>query len=121
MKFASLVPSENGTAGEEIAGNQVNVSARQINLANAWGADDWEKSNSPMECSSITDAGFNGGGLRVFSWLRKYLEYVRSFYPKENLLKTRGWRGVLKFAFLESSMAGFGGEYRHTHLGEWDF
>ena len=97
VKFACLVPSENVPIEEEIAENKVNVATRQINLANALGADDREWKNRPVECSSIIDTGFNGGGLSIFAWLRKYLEYQRSFPPKENMEKTR--EKVLKLVF----------------------
>ena len=92
-KFAFLVPIGNGPIGEEeVAGGQVNVDIRQINLANALGADGWERKNDwPEERSSIIDTGFDGGGLRSFAWLRKYPEYLRSFYPKAKLIKTRGY------------------------------
>ena len=42
-----------------------------------------------MECSSIIATGFNGGGLRSHARLQKYLEYIKSFPPKESAVKTK--------------------------------
>ena len=88
-EVSCLVPNENDTTEEEISENQVNVATVQINLANALGSGDWERGNWPKECSSISDTGFNGG-LRIFDWLRKYIEYLVGFYSKENQVETRG-------------------------------
>ena len=63
------------------------MATRQIHLANALGVD----------FSRITDTGINGGGLRIYHWLRRYVEYLWSFYHKANLVKTREeeWRLAL--------------------------
>ena len=45
--------------------------------------------NWPEECSLIIDTGFNGGGLRIHERLRKYLEYITSFYPNSTVAKTK--------------------------------
>ena len=82
VKFACLEMDECDPAIEEIPENEVNIATTQINLATALGVSDWERENWAEECSSIIDTGFNGGGLRSFSWFRRYGEYLRSFYPK---------------------------------------
>ena len=58
----------------EMPENEVNVATRQINLAIALGVSHCEGKNCAEECSSIIDTGFNGGGLRIYAWLRKYSE-----------------------------------------------
>ena len=75
----------------------VNVATRQINSANALGVGDWERKNWPGDCCSIIDTGFNGGDLRSYPWLRRYVEYLMSFYHKAKLVKTR--EKELGFAF----------------------
>ena len=87
-------------------------------MDNASVADEWGVEYWPKECSSIIDAGFNGGGLRSLAWLRKYLGYMRGFYHKASLVKTSD--EVLRFASGGPTRTGFASEYRHTHLGEWD-
>ena len=75
-------------------GNQVNVATRQVDISDisggggVWGGDMGNK-NRPNECSCIIDTGFNVGGLRSFAWLGKYLEYLKSFYHKANIVKTK--------------------------------
>ena len=54
-------------------GNAVNVATRKINLADASGVGDWERKNYAEDCSMIIDTGFNGGGLRSYPWLRRYV------------------------------------------------
>ena len=89
VKCTCLEMNECAPVIEEIPDNEVNVATRRINLANALGVCDWERKNWAGDCSRITDTGFNGGGLRSYPWLRRYVEYVRSFYPNANLAKTR--------------------------------
>ena len=72
------------------------MATRKIHLSNALGVGDWGRKNRDGDCSSITDTGFNGGGLRRYHWLRRYVEYMRSFYPMANLVETRG--GDSRFA-----------------------
>ena len=75
---------------EEIPENEVNVATRQTNLANALGVGDWARKIRAKERSSIIDTGLNGGGgLRSSPLLRRYVEYLRSFYAKDNLVRTR--------------------------------
>ena len=49
------------------------------------------------ERSRIIDNEINGWGLRIFSRLGKYAEYLRSFYHKTKLAKTK--EKELRFAF----------------------
>ena len=51
------------------------------------GGNDWEWKNRGKECSSVIDAGFNGGGICSFSRLNGYGGYIRSSHPKAKLLK----------------------------------
>ena len=81
--------SGNDLVIEEIPGNEVNAATRKINLANALGVGDWERKKLDEDCSIIIDTGFNGGGLRRYPWLRRYVEYMRSFYHMANLVETR--------------------------------
>ena len=53
----------------------------------SWGGNDWAGKNWEKECSIIIDTGFNGGGLRSFSWVNMYVEYLESFSPKTELFK----------------------------------
>ena len=55
------MPNENDPAEGEISENQVNVARRKINLADALGADGWERGNWAGGGSSIIDTGSNGG------------------------------------------------------------
>ena len=34
------------------------------------------------DCSCIIDAGFNGGALCSFNWMRRYKDYPRNIYPQ---------------------------------------
>ena len=54
------------------------------------------RENWPKECSSVIDTGFNGWGWRSCARMRKYLEYVKSFYPKAALGETK--ERLLRFA-----------------------
>ena len=74
-------PSGNDTVAGEVSGGQVNFATAQVNLSDILGEDAWGNKNRPKECSSIIDAGFNGGGLRSFARMRKYPEYLRSAHP----------------------------------------
>ena len=87
VMFACLEDEEIDPRNEEIPGNGVNVDYRHINLANVLGSNDWGRKNWEKECSSIIDAGFNGGGLCSSSRMNRYGGYLRSFYPKENYIK----------------------------------
>ena len=86
IMFACL-EEEMDPVEEEIPENEVNMAYRHINLSNVLGGNEWERKNWGKECSSIIDTGFNGGGLCSFSWLIRYEEYLRSFYPKAKLIK----------------------------------
>ena len=88
VKFACLEMGECDPSMGEIPENEVNVATRKINLPNALGVSDCGRKNWAGECASIIDTGFNGCGLRIYSWLRRYAEYLRSFYHKSNLAKT---------------------------------
>ena len=77
---------EMGPRSEEIPEIGANTSYRHINLANVIGGNGWGSKNWEKECSSIIDTGFNGG-LRSFSWLNRYGEYLGSFYPTSICLK----------------------------------
>ena len=61
-KFTFMEHIENDPVIAEIPENEANVATRQMNLANALGVGDWVGWNRPGYCSSIIDAGFNGGG-----------------------------------------------------------
>ena len=63
VKFTCLEMDECDPVIEETPENEVNVATRETNLANALGMGDWERKNRAGECSSVIDAGFNGGGL----------------------------------------------------------
>ena len=82
---------------EETPGNEVNVAARQTNLDNALGMGDLERKNWAGERSIIIDTGFNGGGLRIYHWLKRYVEYLRRFYHKAKLVETRDKVGICVF------------------------
>ena len=97
VKFACLEMDECDPSIGEIPENGVNAATRQINLDNELGASDSETKNWAEECASIIDTGFGGGWLRIFAWLRRYVEYLRSSPPKENLVKTK--EKELRFAF----------------------
>ena len=92
-----MVPSENDPVIEEIPGNEVNVATRKINLANALGVGDWERTSWAGDCSIVIDTGFNGCGLRIYHLLRKYVEYLMGFHPRAKPVKTRD--AELRFAF----------------------
>ena len=87
ITFACIEEEEMGTREEEIPENEVNVAYIHIHLANVLGGNDWGRKNWEKECSSITDACFNGGCLCSFSRLNRYEVYLRSFYLKSKLLK----------------------------------
>ena len=88
---------------EEIPENEVNVATMQIILANAPGVGDWGRGNCTEDCSIIIDTGFNGGGLRRYPVLRRYVEYVRSFPHMDNLVETR--EKIVEICVCESSGA----------------
>ena len=88
--------SENGPLAGEVSENKVNVATRQAPISDISGGGAREK-NWPKECASGIDAGFNGGGLRRFSRLRKYVEYLKSCHHKAILVKTN--EKLLRFAF----------------------
>ena len=67
-------PIECDPAIEEIPESEVNLATRRINLANALGVGDWERKNCAEDCSIVIDTGFNGGGLRIYHCLRRYVE-----------------------------------------------
>ena len=92
-------PSNSDLVIEEIPGNEVNASTRKINLANALGVGEWGRKNWAGDCSIVIGAGFNGGGLRIYPWLRRYVEYLTSVYPKDNLVNTR--EKEFGFAFFD--------------------
>ena len=100
VKFTCLELSECDPVIEEIPGNEVNVATMRINLANALGGGELGRKNRAKDCSSVTDTGFNGGGLRSYPRLERYVEYMMIFYHNDNLAKSR--EEELGFAFLES-------------------
>ena len=73
VRFSLLGTDGNGPKVEEISENRANVAARQVNLADISGENAWRNKNWPEECSSVRDAGLNGGGLRSHAWLQKYI------------------------------------------------
>ena len=81
----------------KIAGNKANAATRKINLANSLGSGEWEREIGPKNVLALLTPDSTDGGLRIFSRLRKYLDYLRSFYPNSNLAKTN--EKVLRFAF----------------------
>ena len=119
VRFSLLGGIKNGTIVGEVSENQVIVATRQLAISDISGEGSWGNKNWPKECSIIIGAGFNGCGLRIFDRLRKYLEYIRSFYHKANMVQTK--EKLLKFAFWESPRARFNNGYRDTYMGEWEF
>ena len=97
MHFSCLEDEELGPEIEEVQAREVNFASRYINLSDILGANDWGRKNRAKERSSIIGAGFNGGGLCIFSWLGKYVEYLQSSCPKAKLFKKDGQ--VLRFVF----------------------
>ena len=89
LKFTCMEMNECGPVIEEIPGNEVIVATRQINIANALGIGDWGRRNWAEGCSIIIDTGSNGGGLCRYHCLGRYVEYMRRFPHKANLVKTR--------------------------------
>ena len=86
--FACLDEEEMDPRSQEIPESGANTAYRRINLANVLGGNDWGRKNWEKECSSITDTGFNGGGLCIFSWLNRHGAYLGSCYPKSKLFKS---------------------------------
>ena len=76
LGFAFRGISESGPIIDKVLGNQVNVATRQSGISDISGDGEWGNKNWPEECSIVIDTGFNGGGLRSFSWLRGYLGYI---------------------------------------------
>ena len=62
VMFACL-EEETDPRSEEIPESGVNTSYRHINLENVLGRNDWDRKNWEKECSSISDAGFNGWAI----------------------------------------------------------
>ena len=85
---------------EEISGTQVNVATWKVNISDISGGNAWGDKHRPEECSIIIDTGFNDGGLRTHARLRKYVEYLKIFYPKATISKTNG--GIFKICVLGS-------------------
>ena len=53
------------------------------------------------DCSCITEAGFNGGSLFSFNWMRRYKDYMGALTPQiPKIYKVAGGGGRLKFVFL---------------------
>ena len=75
----------------------MNIATRQVNLSGILGSGHWEEKDWSKECSAIVDTGFNGGGLCSHAWMQRYVLYLRSFYPKTNLVKFK--ENVLRFVF----------------------
>ena len=119
LTFAFLETSGCDPIAAEISGNQVKVATMQVNISDISGEDARGSKNSPEECSSVIDTGFNGGGLRFFARLAKYLEYLKSFYPKANVVKTDG--GVVEICVSGSPRARFSNGYRDTYMGAREF
>ena len=88
VRYAFLEISGNGPIAEEVSGNQVDVSTRQVNMSDIPGEGAWGNKNWPDGRSIIIDAGFNGGRLRSSSRLRTYMEYLMSFHKNENIATT---------------------------------
>ena len=106
VKFTRLEISECDHVIEEIPENEVNVATRKINLANAHGVGDWRRKNRAKDCSIIIDTGFNGGGLRAYPWMRRYVEYMRSFQPDDNMVKTSEGEFVSAFGNHQGRTSG---------------
>ena len=94
---ACLEEEEMDPRNTEVSANEVKFACRHINLANVLGGNGWERKNCATECSSIFDTGFNGGCLCSFSWLSRYVEYLKIFFPKRNCLKRTNRRWNLFF------------------------
>ena len=117
VQFSLHPPSAKGPIAEEVSDDQVNIDTARVNLSDISGTGAWGELNRPDKCSSVIDTGFNGWGLRRFARLRKYLEYLRSFYHKANLVETK--EKSVEICVCEPPRVGFGNEYRHTRMGEW--
>ena len=118
MRFSCLEPEVKGPGYEEIPDNEINLANRWINLAIALGAWDGVRTNWAEECSSIIDTGFNGGGMCIYAWFRRCDEYIRSFYPTSNFVKTKGGSEI---CVSESPRTGVGCQYLPNAMGEWFF
>ena len=80
--FACLEAAEMDPVEKEMPESEVNMAYRHINLSNVLGCNGWGRKNWGGERASIIDACFNGGGLRSFSLLNRYEEYLRSFFTQ---------------------------------------
>ena len=67
-------------------------------LANAPGVGEWGRKNWAVDFPIIIDTGFGGGGLQSYPRLQRYVEYMGSFHPKANLVKTREKESEFAFA-----------------------
>ena len=89
VRFTSPETIENELENDAIPESQVNVATRKVNIDDFLGGSDWGNKDFPAECSRIIDTGFNGGWLFVYSWLRKYIEYLGSFQNMATISKQK--------------------------------
>ena len=82
--------------------SQVNVTARGVKLSGVLRESARCNKYWPVECSSIIDTGRNGGGLRIYAWLRKYIEYLERFYHRAAISKNK--RKLVKISVWKSRM-----------------
>ena len=81
--FACLCEGEVGPRNVEILESGSDSARRSINLANFSGGNGWRGENSEKECYSISDTGFNGGGICILSWLYRFADYLKSSHPRK--------------------------------------
>ena len=72
--------------------------------------------NRPESFATVIDTGFDGWGLRSHAWLRKFLEYLKSFYTNAPLVKRNQ---IVEICVRESRMARFSYVYIDTYMEEW--
>ena len=82
--FTCLWTQPNEENNEE---QEVNIATRQVNLSGVLCSGQWEEKDWSKECSSIADAGFNGGGLCIHAWMQRYVVYLGNFYHIDNRVK----------------------------------
>ena len=85
-----LESSESGLEIEEIPDAQVNVATGRAILSAISGGSAWGNKVWPNECSGVIEAGFDGGGLRIYSRFRRYTEYILRFQPNASVGRTIG-------------------------------
>ena len=82
-QFACLEEEEMGPRKAEISESEVNYACKHINLANGLGGNDWARKTGRKNVVALSIQVLMGGGLRIFSWLGRYVEYSKAFTQNE--------------------------------------